>query len=237
MNSLEMRPWQLHNADAWRGARRACRGQPRQDNDFVSDISVYMNSGTGTSTGLLQRAILREADAWNKLVGLYGPLVYWWCRRWGLQPGDAENVGQEVFVRVFEGLPAFRGATGSGSFRGWILQIAHHCVVDHVRDQDPANQPTGGSDAQDVLHRIPAPETQEKQQLTEDQGLLLKQALALLQGEFSPRDVDAFSQLVLFGRKPVEVAAELKIKTGAVYAIKSRIIQRLKEEFRGLIDL
>ena len=45
------------------------------------------------------------------------------------------------------------------------------------------------------------------------------------------------SQLVLFGRKPVEVAAELKIKTGAVYAIKSRIIQRLKEEFRGLIDL
>ena len=83
MNSLEMGPWQLHNADAWRGTRRACRGQPRQDNDFVSDISVYMNSGTGTSTGLLQRAILREADAWNKLVGLYGPLVYWWCRRWG----------------------------------------------------------------------------------------------------------------------------------------------------------
>lgn len=206
-----------------------------EEDHFVSGISVYMDSGT--STGLLQRAILREADAWNKLVSLYGPLVYWWCRRWGLQPCDALNVGQEVFMRVFEGLPAFRGAAGSGSFRGWILQIAHRCVVDHVRDQDPANQPTGGSDALEQLRHIPAPATQEKQQLSEDQALLLKQALALLQGEFSPRDVDAFSQLVLFGRKPVEVAAALKIKTGAVYAIKSRVILRMREEFAGLLEL
>ena len=146
-----------------------------EEDHFVSDISVYMDSGTSTSTGLLQRAMLREANAWTKLANLYGPLVYWWCRHyWRLQPNDAENVGQEVFMRVFEQLPNFRGAAGTGSFRGWILQIAHRCVVDHVRDQDLANQPTGGSDAQDVLRRIPAPEIQEKQQLSEDQALLLK---------------------------------------------------------------
>jgi RNA polymerase sigma-70 factor (ECF subfamily) len=209
----------------------------RADDHFVSEISVYMDSGTSTSTGLLHRATLREAEAWNKLVSLYGPLVYWWCRRWGLQPSDAENVGQEVFMRVLEKLPDFRGAAGNGSFRGWILQIAHHCVVDHVRNQDLASQPAGGSDALEQLRQIPTPASQEKQQLPEDQGLLLKQALALLQGQFSQRDIDAFSQLALFGRKPVEVAAALQIKTAAVYAIKSRIVRRLREEFHGLLEL
>ena len=56
----------------------------------------------------MERARLKEAEAWDKLVTLYGPLVYRWCRRWGLQPKDAENVGQEVFLRVFQGLAAFR---------------------------------------------------------------------------------------------------------------------------------
>jgi len=190
--------------------------------------------------GLLQRAMLRQANAWEKLVSLYGPLVYWWCRRWGLQPSDAENVGQEVFMRVFEGLPAFRGEKGQGSFRGWILQIAHNCFLNHVRDEQTMIQPQGGSDAHKRLEAIPATAAilhAEAADPREDESLLLRHALQLLQGEFSSRDADAFSQLVMYGRRPAEVAQALQVSTSVVYCIKSRVLRRMKEEFADLIDL
>jgi RNA polymerase sigma-70 factor (ECF subfamily) len=186
---------------------------------------------------LLHRAKLREAEAWNRLVSLYGPLVYWWCRRWGLQPSDAENVGQEVFMRVFEGLPTFRRTGGQGSFRGWVLQIARNCFLNHVREQHTVIRPQGGSEAQKQLDLIPASANRaEEGESREDLGLLLRQALQLLQGEFSGRDTDIFSQLVLFGRQPAEVAAALEVTPSIVYAVKSRILRRLKAEFAVLIE-
>ena len=217
-------------------------GLPARANDrshgadhFVSDISVYMDSGTGTSTGLLQRALLRQPDAWNKLVSLYGPLVYWWCRRWGLQPSDAENVGQEVFMRVFEQLPAFRG--GGQNFRGWILQIARNCFLNHVRERKSETQATGGSDGQHRLAELPAARVEQADDVCEVESLLLRQAISLLHSEFSSRDVDAFSQLVFSRRQPAEVAAAMNVSTSVVYRLKSRVLRRLREEFAELIDL
>jgi DNA-directed RNA polymerase specialized sigma24 family protein len=48
--------------------------------------------------------------------------------------------------------------------------------------------------------------------------------------------VDLFSQLVLFGRQPAEVAAAMQVSPSVVYAVKSRVLRRLKEEFAVLID-
>ena len=188
-------------------------------------------------------------------MSLYGPLVYWWCRRWGLQPSDAENVGQEVFMRVFEQLPTFRGRaarpqnesaarpkndSSQGSFRGWILQIARNCFLDHVRQRTSAVQATGGTDNDRRLAALTC-ETVDHGEQAEDvreaESLLLRQALQLLQSEFSSRDVDAFSQLVLFGQKPAEVAAALNVSTAVIYGVKSRVLRRLRDEFAGLIDL
>jgi RNA polymerase sigma-70 factor (ECF subfamily) len=140
-------------------------------------------------------------------------------------------------MRVFEGLPTFRGASGQGSFRGWIMQIARNCFLNHVRDQQKTTQPQGGSDAQKSLEQIPSAASDGgPDESADDRGLLLRQALQLLQGEFSPRDVDLFSQLVLFGRQPAEVAAAMQVSPSVVYAVKSRVLRRLKEEFAVLID-
>ena len=48
---------------------------------------------TGTSLGLLARARANDAAAWGRLVALYAPLVFHWCRRWGLQEEDAADPG------------------------------------------------------------------------------------------------------------------------------------------------
>ena len=77
----------------------------------MTDGDVINSGGTKTSTSLLRRASSGEGEAWQRLVSLYAPVVYRWCRQWGLQPADAENVGQEVFVRVFRKLASRRGCS------------------------------------------------------------------------------------------------------------------------------
>ena len=74
-----------------------------------------------TSLSLLQRACNEEPKAWERLCTLYGPIVYSWCRRSGLQDSDAADVVQEVFQAVFRHLKEFQ--TRCGVFHAWLGHI------------------------------------------------------------------------------------------------------------------
>jgi hypothetical protein len=52
------------------------------------------------SSGVLARLRCWDAGAWRTMIALYGPEVYRWCRRAGLGPEEAADVGQEVFLAV-----------------------------------------------------------------------------------------------------------------------------------------
>jgi RNA polymerase sigma-70 factor (ECF subfamily) len=204
---------------------------------FVTDPFVYKSEGSQTSSGLLHRAILHEQEAWNKLVGLYGPVLYRWCRRWGLQPKDAENVGQEIFVRVLQGLPRFR-RDAAGSFRSWLHCIARNCYVDHMRRQQrlPAVG-AGGSEAFTQLNQLGENLAKDDEATAhEDNALLYQQAVRLIQSEFSDRDWNIFMQLVMEDRPAAEVAAMSGVTPNIVYLTKSRILRRLREEFSELLQ-
>jgi RNA polymerase sigma-70 factor (ECF subfamily) len=60
-----------------------------------------------TSSSLLDRVRARDADAWRRLIALYGPLVYGWCRRAGLAPEESADRGQEVFMAVARSIETF----------------------------------------------------------------------------------------------------------------------------------
>ena len=59
-----------------------------------------MSQDGSTSTSLLQRALAREPDAWERLVTLYSPLVRHWCRQAGVAHQDMPDVSQDVFAAV-----------------------------------------------------------------------------------------------------------------------------------------
>ena len=63
-----------------------------------------------TRTSLLLR--LRQAppdqDAWAEFVDRYGRQIHAWCRRWGLQEADAQDVTQTVLLRLASKLQTLR---------------------------------------------------------------------------------------------------------------------------------
>jgi RNA polymerase sigma-70 factor (ECF subfamily) len=70
----------------------------------------------------------------------------------------------------------------------------------------------------------------------EYRGELVHRALQLLRVEFPATIWKAFEKYVLEDRPAEQVAAELGIRPGTVYAAKSRVLARLRQELAGLLD-
>src|SRR5207249_4270036 len=75
---------------------------------------------TATSRSLLDRLKADDAAAWDRLVGLYAPLMSRWCRRWDLPEQDIADVLQEVFQAVATHIGGFRKERAGDTFRGWL---------------------------------------------------------------------------------------------------------------------
>lgn len=163
--------------------------------------------------------------AWDHFAALYVPLVYSWIQSLGLQPHDAADVCQNVFVSVMRGLPAFRLESTGGGLRAWLRTITRHAVIDWHRKQGravPAQQllvwddiAGGGSPS----HSAEAM----------GRDLLVQRAVEQLQTEFEPQTWQSFWQLCVEGRAAVEIAAERQVSVWAIYKAKARVLARFRE--------
>ncbi len=189
------------------------------------------------STTLLERVKLREAVAWERFVKLVAPVVFQWCRRWGLQAADAENVVQEVFEYVALRVGEFRREKAGDSFRGWLWSIARRRVLDLFRREKGRPRAIGGTDAQEWLQKIQAEEPSSANGFSavETDSGVVHRALEAIRGDFTPETFQAFWATAVEDRTSAEVASRLKISGDAVRQAKCRVLRRLREELEGIL--
>ena len=67
------------------------------------------DSQMSTRTSLLIRLRQDPVDqgAWNEFTRQYGPLILAWCQQWGLQSADADDVSQNVLLKLAHHLRSF----------------------------------------------------------------------------------------------------------------------------------
>lgn len=186
-----------------------------------------------TSTSLLERLKRREPLAWQRLCQLYSPLVYSWCRRFGVAQEDAADVAQEVFRAVHSHIAEFRRDEPGHSFRGWLWTITRNKIRDHFRSCAGRAQATGGTDAQLKMLELPddavAPFGTSSDVWQAKSSLL--SGLEIVQAEFEDRTWQAFWRTVVDDQPTAQVAEELHMSVNAVRLAKSRVLRRLREEF------
>jgi RNA polymerase sigma-70 factor (ECF subfamily) len=185
-----------------------------------------------TCTSLLRR--LRQpgqGQAWTRFVELYTPLIYYWGRRAGLSVEDAGDLTQEVLALLVQKLPEFE-YDRSQSFRGWLRTLTLNKWREQRRRRSVAVTSATDSALADLAEPDPAAAYWE----TEYRQHLVRGALASLQGEFSPSTWDACRRYVLDGQAAGDVARELGMSVWTIYAAKSRLLRRLREELDGMLD-
>ena len=187
---------------------------------------------TSTSRSLLDRLRADEVDAWDRLIGLYAPLLLCWCRRWRVPEQDLADIFQDVFHSVATHIGRFRKEKQGESFRAWLRTIAYHKVCDHFRraEREPAG--AGGTDAQLQFSRLPVAEDRDSDhgEVETAERALLDRALNLIRSEFEERTWQAFWLTVIEGKAPQELAIDLKMSPGAVRVAKARVLRRLRDE-------
>jgi RNA polymerase sigma-70 factor (ECF subfamily) len=194
-------------------------------------------SSNATSRTLLERLKADEAAAWERLISLYGPLVFHWCRRWDLRDHDIADVLQEVFQTVVSHITAFRKERKGDSFRGWLRRITQNKVLDHFRRLGREPRGVGGSEAQMRLSELPAPQVCEADSDDDEAAErgLLRRALELIRRDFEEQTWQAFWQTAVEGRSTRDVADALAMSPGAIRVAKCRVLHRLRSELGDIL--
>ncbi len=80
---------------------------------------------------LVERCLSGESAAWEDLVKVHTRRVYSICYRFTGSDQEAQDLTQEVFLRVFRSLKSFRA--GEGSFAVWLARLSRNLLIDHYR--------------------------------------------------------------------------------------------------------
>ena len=187
-----------------------------------------------TSLTLLERLQNNPEDpqAWNLFLERYQPRIRRWCLSWGLQDSDADDVGQEVLVKLFAALRKFQ-YDPSRSFRAWLKTVTQHAWVDFVaaRRRDPG-QAAGRIDT--LTDSAEARSDLERQLEDAFDRELLELAMHRVRKRIKPANWDAFQLTAVEGLAGADAAKRLGMPVAHVFVAKHRVQKMLQDEVRGL---
>jgi RNA polymerase sigma-70 factor (ECF subfamily) len=80
---------------------------------------------------LVSRCLDGDEGAWEDLVRQHTRQVYGLCFRFTNSAQEAQDLTQDVFLRVFKTIKTFRSA--EGSFHTWLARVTRNLLIDHYR--------------------------------------------------------------------------------------------------------
>jgi len=161
-----------------------------------------------------------DREAWDEIVERYAPLVWGICVRLRLSRADTDDVGQNVWLRLFESLSTIREPA---ALPGWLARTTfNECLrvlrtagqrvrVEHPLDAEPAVD--GGYD------------------LVEEELERAERQLALREGfaQLRPRCRTLLSLLFADARPPYEqIGGQLEMKVGSIGPTRERCLAELR---------
>lgn len=167
----------------------------------------------------------RDPD-WDLFVEVYGPLIFRFCRRRGVQDADARDVTQNVFLAVRRGIKRFHYDPQRGKFRSWLGTIAAREVVRHEKNTRRAGQAA----AQAARHAVEHDATW----IVEFNSHVYQTALDRIRPRFDSTTWQAFELLWKQDKSAADVARKFRKTPDWVYQVKFRVLRRLEEEVKFL---
>jgi RNA polymerase sigma-70 factor (ECF subfamily) len=190
-----------------------------------------MQTSPETRSTLLVRIRDRgDGRSWAEFVEIYGPLVYGFLRKRGLQDADAADLVQDVFHSVAKAIHSFDHRHAPNSFRRWLFTIVQNRLRDHRKPKATQPRGTGDTEAYQRLqeHQDETDSAEEIWNREHELGLV-RYAAEQVRGDFQENTWTAFWQTAIEGAVPAEVARQLGMTRAAVYLAKARVLSRIRE--------
>ncbi len=174
-----------------------------------------------------------DQTGWDEFVECYGRHIYRWCRQWKLQDADAEDVTQDILVKLIQKFRAFT-YDPSRSFRGWLKTVAHNALRDFADSRRNAARAEGASRIPDLMLTVEAREDLARKLERAFDLELLEAAKVRVRLRVAPHTWEAFRLMTFEGLPVAEVAAKVQLQVAMVYVAKSKVQKMLQEEIGRL---
>lgn len=172
--------------------------------------------------------------AWQEFMRLYGPVVYGFARKRGLQDADAADLMQDVMRSVSSAIGRLEYDRSQGTFRGWLFTITRNKVFNFLSARRLRPQGSGDTTMNRLLNAQPDGNDGAEEWELEYQRRVARLAMDRVKHEFQPSTWDAFWQTAVEGQAVADVARQLGISAGAIYVARSRVLSRLKLEVEAI---
>lgn len=178
----------------------------------------------------------RDADAWQEFVQIYRPAIYRFARKRGLQPADADDLAQLVFAKVSEKVQDWDFEEKGGSFRAWILVVTRNAVINSLTRRKPDIASGGTTMTQQLANYKIQQEQVDAELQHEYRRATFRHAAKIVRAEFTETTWQAFWLTSTENLATEVVVDQLGITMGALYAARSRVMRRLKEVVKQLVE-
>lgn len=179
---------------------------------------------------LLQIRERSNSNAWREFMSLYGPMVYGFARKRGLQDADAADLMQDVFRSVATAIGQLDYDRKRGSFSGWLFTITRNKVFDFLSSRRGRPVAAGDTATLEKLNSHADDSDGQETWELDYQRRLAALAMDRIKDEFQDKTWQAFRLTAVEGVGAAEVSQQLGLSAGAIYVAKSRVLARLKEE-------
>ncbi len=170
----------------------------------------------------------RDEAAWREFVDRYGSRIYSWCRARKLPESDAEDVTQEVLLRLARYIQDFEYDPGK-SFRGWLRRVTENAIRDYANAGTGADA-RGGSSVFSVLRNEP-----DRRQLAASLEAafdleLLDEAKRRVKARVTATRWQSWEIPTTEAASGKEIAARLGISVGTLYANRNQVQKLIQQE-------
>lgn len=196
----------LANNPHWNDVRGAESGAPPE---------AALKNRLDPDSNLVERCLRGDEAAWETLVRAHTRRVYGFCYRFTGKESEAQDLTQEVFLRVFRSIKSYR--SDEGAFATWLARLSRNLLIDHYRrtKQDRATESI--EEQLPMIEERTAASAQPERMLA---GREASEALQAALGRLSPDLREAVILRDLQEMEYREIAEVLKVPEGTV---KSRI--------------
>lgn len=99
--------------------------------DLTSPRAHTIAGSLDPDSTVVERCLSGDDSAWEELVRAHTRRIYSLCFRFTGRDTEAQDLTQEVFLRVYRSLASFR--SNEGSFATWLARLTRNLLIDHYR--------------------------------------------------------------------------------------------------------
>lgn len=178
-------------------------------------LEQIFDADAAADARLVERCLAGDEAAWEDLVKLHTKRVYGICYRFTNSDSQAQDLAQEIFLRVFRGLRSFRA--GEGSFIVWLTRLSRNLLIDHYR-RSKLDRATDS-----IEEQLPILEERTAIESRTDSRVVGREATELLNGALARLSPELRETVILRDLQEMEykeIAQALNVPEGTV---KSRL--------------